>query len=159
MYKKGFTLIELLMVIIIIAILASISVPIFRDMSRKAMAQEAVTMMSTIMQSERFYFLEHGEYVLVGRFNHYLPLNDYLDEGELDGKYFGSDAFYTNTEAFLYYKAEILIDCLTACSKDGSIRNWPTTDGREGLISIDEKGNIYSNLEGLGYPNVSTIER
>jgi prepilin-type N-terminal cleavage/methylation domain-containing protein len=59
---KGFTLIELVIVIVIIGILATISVPIYRGYTRRAMAAEATSLAGAIANSEKVYFAEKGQY-------------------------------------------------------------------------------------------------
>jgi prepilin-type N-terminal cleavage/methylation domain-containing protein len=59
---KGFTLIELVIVIVIIGILATISVPIYRGYTRRAMAAEANSLAGAIANSEKAYYAEHSTY-------------------------------------------------------------------------------------------------
>jgi prepilin-type N-terminal cleavage/methylation domain-containing protein len=62
---KGFTLIELVIVIVIVGILASVSVPIYRGYTRKAMASEAIALAASVASAEKVYFAEHNGYVNV----------------------------------------------------------------------------------------------
>lgn len=59
---KGFTLIELMIVIIIIGILASVSVPMYRNYTRKAMASEGVSLCGAVASAERVYYAEHTKF-------------------------------------------------------------------------------------------------
>lgn len=60
--KNGFTLIELIVVILIIGILASVSVPMIRGNIEQAIRTEAQIAMSAIIRAERGYYVEHGVY-------------------------------------------------------------------------------------------------
>ena len=57
--QAGFTLIELVIVIIIVAILAAASVPIYRNYVRRAVAAEGTAMAGSVLAAARVYFTEH----------------------------------------------------------------------------------------------------
>jgi prepilin-type N-terminal cleavage/methylation domain-containing protein len=57
---KGFTLIELMVVIIIIGVLASISVPIYRQYVSKARCAEGQALAGAVAAAARVYYAEHG---------------------------------------------------------------------------------------------------
>lgn len=62
--EKGFTLIELLTVIIIVAILAAVSAPIYMNYIKNARATDAQTAISAIYTAEKVYSQKHdGEWV------------------------------------------------------------------------------------------------
>ena len=60
--KEGFTLIELLATVIIVAVLTSLAVPIFRQNVKRVMATEGYTLVGSIRTAERTYFSEHNTY-------------------------------------------------------------------------------------------------
>ena len=60
--KKGFTLVELMIVVVIVGILASVAVPMYRTNVKKAMASEGVALMGTVRTAQRVYFAEHQTY-------------------------------------------------------------------------------------------------
>lgn len=59
---QGFTLLELLMVVVIIAILAAIAVPQYLRTVERSRMSEALTMLSSIRQSEIRFRAETGAY-------------------------------------------------------------------------------------------------
>ena len=60
--KKAFTLTELLIVVVILGILASISIPRFFPQAEKSRVAEAIGILSAIRQGEESYLLERGTY-------------------------------------------------------------------------------------------------
>ncbi len=61
--KVSFTLLELMIVILIIIILASISIPLYRKAVVNSIEREADTLMELIKQAEKICKLETGSYV------------------------------------------------------------------------------------------------
>lgn len=62
MRKKIYTLAEVIVVVIILAILVSIAIPIYRKTSIKARDKEAQTMLRLIREAERIYRLKYYTY-------------------------------------------------------------------------------------------------
>ncbi len=60
--KKGFTLTELLVVVLVIAILASIAVPLYTRTVRKSYASDAMNVLSSAAQRQENYFINNGKY-------------------------------------------------------------------------------------------------
>ena len=159
MHKRGFTLVELLVVIIIIGILASVAIPIMSGMTKRAVASEAIVQLGLIRTAERTYYLEHRIYTYT-----YADLNLRLRAfgspvSDLDGTYF-SENCYTGEGGVDYPNGAgtYLIVCYLGMNgapapKHSIPDSWTISSGGSGYIAMDEKGNIYSNVIGLPYPN------
>lgn len=61
--SKGFTLLELLVVMAIISILASISIPRFNDYRRRAFDTRALSDLRNVASAEEAYFLDNESYL------------------------------------------------------------------------------------------------
>lgn len=57
--KKGFTLIELMVVVVIVGILASVAVPLYRGQQRRARAAEGVALLGSVRTGQLVYYAEH----------------------------------------------------------------------------------------------------
>lgn len=60
--KTGFTLLEVIVVIIILAILASIAIPRYTRALERSRAAEGTYVLGTILSSMERYFLENGDF-------------------------------------------------------------------------------------------------
>ena len=92
--RKGFTLIELMMVIVIVGILASITVPMVMGHRKKAVLSEAVIVLGILRRAQRAYFMEHGEYYSGAAVD--MPG---IKSGDLSGTYFHEDCYHVNATA------------------------------------------------------------
>lgn len=77
--KRGFTLIELLMVVLILGILLTISMPLYRKTIETSKATNALSILNMIANANRMYQLGNGNY-LTGRIDdtHVLVTNKYI---------------------------------------------------------------------------------
>ncbi len=99
-HKKGFTLLELIIVIIVIAILASIALPRFFRVTEKARTAEAKTMLATIRSAQVRYYAQHGLYT---------NESDNLDV-ELEEKFFDYYSFDGSNASIIGAAARTNID-------------------------------------------------
>ncbi len=79
--KKGFTLVELLIVVLIIGILATISIPYYRKTVETSKATDALAILNTIANANKMYALDNNNYA-TGRLdnNHILVQRKYITE-------------------------------------------------------------------------------
>lgn len=62
LFSKGFTLLEFLVVVLIIAILVSLSVPSYVKAIEKTRAAEAISLLRAVYHSQLIYYMNHGKY-------------------------------------------------------------------------------------------------
>lgn len=60
--KFGFTLLELLIVVIIVSVLASLAIPRFAKMTKKARSAEGVSIVGAFMTAEMLYYQERDTF-------------------------------------------------------------------------------------------------
>ncbi len=61
--QQGFTLIELMIVVVVVAILASIAVPAYQEQIAKAKRADAVAALTTAAQALERYYTSNGRYL------------------------------------------------------------------------------------------------
>ena len=88
--KKGFTIVEIMIVIIVIGILATISMPIYRNYVRRSISSEAEALVNMIAQAERIYYMENGNYLPVGSSSAKVSSNSELGVDSTMNAYFRS---------------------------------------------------------------------
>ncbi|OGW83953.1 MAG: hypothetical protein A2987_06330 [Omnitrophica bacterium RIFCSPLOWO2_01_FULL_45_10] len=164
MEKKAFTLIELLIVVIIVGILAAIVVPMMSSITKRAIASEAIAALGAILNAERAYYLEYNSYATYGQLNSAGLLRIRGDNGiygssDLDGTYFSQECYkfnepYTDGQhgfalliEFHMWRSYWPAGWTNRAPKADIVLDW------DGDIWMDDKGNIYSSFEWLGYPD------
>lgn len=60
--KTGFTLFELIVVIVIMGILATLSIPTYRHTSERVLDREAIANLKALQASQKIYHIEIGHY-------------------------------------------------------------------------------------------------
>jgi prepilin-type N-terminal cleavage/methylation domain-containing protein len=60
--KRGFTLLELIVVVLVIAILASVALPLYTKSIEKSRMSEAKNILGALRQAEAMYYLQNGKY-------------------------------------------------------------------------------------------------
>lgn len=165
--RRGFTLIELIVVIIIVGILASIAIPMISGMNKRAIATEAITALSTILTQERAYYTEYGHYGFsVGAIFPELfprPANPNAPS-PLDGLYFSQEC-YGETRQFNYNGRETTFFVasfnnwnINFAPKQNERMGWQTKPGYTSPeVWLSDQGEIFSTIEGLGYPDPPTL--
>lgn len=71
--RNGFTLIELMVVVAILAIVASIAMPLYRDAVRKGNRRAAQSVMMEIANREHQFFVANRSYANTALLNYTLP--------------------------------------------------------------------------------------
>lgn len=64
-YKKGFTIVELLIVIVVIAILATISIVAYNGVQSRARDSERITKVKAIGRAIEMYYVDNGYYPMI----------------------------------------------------------------------------------------------
>jgi prepilin-type N-terminal cleavage/methylation domain-containing protein len=128
--NKGFTLIELLVVITIIAILASIAVPVFNTVTEKAKVSKTVSNVKQIVLACRVFAVDY---------NGQLPTSDILGNGR---------AYMTSDDAWAdLADSGILLDPMYWTA--GARGCAPTKPVNYGAADIDATMNYYTYISGL----------
>ena len=79
--KKAFTLIEILIVVVIIGIMASLTIPRLTGQPEKARVAEAVGILSAMRRGQEIYYNEHGDYFRSAGGAFYTTTNDWVQLG------------------------------------------------------------------------------
>ena len=118
-HKKGFTLFEVLVVVVIMAVLASIALPTYRKVVRKSRVSDGLNVLNMLSGAQEKYFMEHGYYAQnIGELK--APFKDTRPGGPHE------DIVTTN---FTYKRDK---NCITAVSNSGAtytlVKNFKTKD-------------------------------
>ena len=105
-YKRGFTLLELLVVVLILAVLASISVPMYSRVMNRSRVSDGLNVLDSLASAQDKYFIMHGTYT-----DDFTKLNIPLKKHHLTSS-------KITTENFSYYKEEG-DNCFYAVSEHG----------------------------------------
>jgi type IV pilus assembly protein PilE len=119
--KKGFTLVELMVVAVIVAILASVAIPLMTANKKRAMATEAeaglghirTAMRATYAQTSAYNVNLDGNAIAAGAVAGVVPG---MSVGDLDGRYFDDAAYAITAVAAASYTVTATGDNSTAPS-------------------------------------------
>ena len=141
--KSAFTLIELLVVVIIVAVLASVGIPLMAGQVARARLSEADAGLGTIRTGLRSFFAERQTYVgatfpLIGITLTALTNND----GDLDGRFF-DDNDYTLTGGAI--PLGVTTYCISVTGNGGAVPpNAPRSADVTALThSMNQDGTIF----------------
>ena len=141
--ESAFTLIELLVVVIIVAVLASVAVPLLSANVIRAKASEAEAGLGTIRTGLRAFFAENQTYVgatfpLVG-----INITAANNDGDLDGRYFSDDTYALTTLAATTYCVRVSSTAGNLAPRAADLAVAPNIV----LRSINEQGTIFKTLD------------
>ena len=143
--RSAFTLIELLVVVIIVAVLASVGLPLLSANVVKAKASEAVAALGTIRTGMRAQLAEFGAYSIPAALDDIgikqATAGPPPTPGDLDGRYF-------LTSQYTVAKASSTTFCAQVVGTDHSATSAPGADKDTATItrSIDQDGNITTGV-------------
>lgn len=85
--QKGFTLIELMVVVVVIAVLASIAIPSYREYVIRGHRRAAQAAMMEIATQQQQYFVANRSYATVAELGYALPpeVDEYYELEDPDG--------------------------------------------------------------------------
>ena len=134
--KKGFTLVELMVVAVIVAILASVAIPLMTANKKRAMATEAEAALGHIRTAFRSCYAQTSAYnqdldanaITAGTVAGVVPG---ISVGDLDGRYFDDAAYAITAVAAATYTVTATGDNSTAPA---------AADVAGVVLTIDETG-------------------
>jgi len=132
--RAGTTILEVMIVLVIIAILCSMSVPSFARTLEQSRANLAGANLRAIWSAERMYWLEYRTYTT--------DLSGLQGMGLLDATIVSSQAIYT------YQITYADSNTFTAVATRTPNSGW------NGSFSIDDTGTISGALQASGEPNI-----
>jgi len=101
--NKGFTLVELMITVLIVGILASVAIPLYRANVRRAKATEADASLGSIRTALRVYYAEQGTYPISAAYATIYSLSIDVDSLDLVGRYFPATSYkYKSTDGVSY---------------------------------------------------------
>ncbi|WP_424245960.1 prepilin-type N-terminal cleavage/methylation domain-containing protein [Elusimicrobium posterum] len=136
--KKGFTLIELMVVVLIIAILASVALPQYNRSVEKSRASEAMLTVKSLGDSVKRYMLERDTYPDHNQFKRKIDV-EIPNSQNFHFSISGSDTSNVKTVNAMrksgsnYYTIEYIIDSKTRPQDNGKILCKAYTSNAKGI--------------------------
>ncbi len=101
--RRGFTLVELMIVVVIVAILALASTPLYRGQAKTGKMSEGIQGVGVIREAMRVYASGHeGEYPVLNNVDADGLSVMYIAATELNGKYFMASNYLINSSTDAY---------------------------------------------------------
>lgn len=134
----GFTLVELMIVVTIVAVLATVAIPMFQTVPQRSKSTEATTALGLIRSSMRIYYVEHGTYANAVCFGDGDQVTNGgllgVTDSDLAGRYFSS-------ECYVFSGAPTANTFTVEC--DGSRSSAPFASEVDGIVvTIDQNGEL-----------------
>ena len=153
---SGFTLIELLVVVLIIGILAAVALPQYTVAVEKTRATNLYTLMSSINQAQKVYFLANGEYASSPeQLDFSSPAGSTVSDNAIDLKN-GTRIYFLSSDSMIFTGTKY-VQLEWYFGTNGGARCWALTDNSlshaicTGLGG--EKTNTTSTCSELGGKN------
>jgi len=86
--QGGFTLVELMITIVIVGILASVAIPLYKGYTKRAIASEADAALGAIRTALRVYYAENNAYPNYSGWRRVPTIGVDVTTEDLTGKYF-----------------------------------------------------------------------
>jgi prepilin-type N-terminal cleavage/methylation domain-containing protein len=118
--RKGFTVVELMVVVLIVSILVTVTVPMIKGHADASKWSEAKTAMGTVARALRTYGMEKGSFSGAPSFAQIGIL-----DGDLDGTYFSHEAYAITSASASNGQTSFLITCTAADSTRADVPTSP----------------------------------
>ena len=131
--KAGFTLIELLVVVLIIGILAAVALPQYQKAVEKSKGTEALTLLKTVYQAQKVFYLEHGKYA------------EHFNELDVDIPWTGTTQWF------------VADDAEAKSNKDWSLQLYTNNSAGHGAVFVGRTDGKYKGagfLMYVGFPSM-----
>lgn len=147
--KKGFTLIELLIVMVVVGVLVTVSLPKYRASMERGRAMEGITNLRAASDAANArYVMDGNSYVK----NNIVDGSDNLRSGDFTKQaYFDTPSWYTGTSSSVVFFTERDSGDyeLYAVNQDGELKRIECAGSEEACLNIGMEsgsGGTYSNL-------------
>ena len=133
--RQGFTMIELMIVVIIVGILASAAVPLYRGNIRRAIKAEAEATLGSIRTAERIYKAQHDTYTDATS----AEVESMLGVQVLDPQYFDADCYQVVNATATAFEAQCVVNNTDAAPGAATAKRYLGTGT---VVSMDQNGTL-----------------